>query len=438
MTDFSRRGFLTGVAGASAAGWAAGLTSPQRAGASMVASPSSSDAKGNDGADAGQDAGRQESDTSAPLADQIEPFDGEHQAGVSTPVQSSLNLVAFDLNDDVSPRQFVNLMRLWTTDARALCTGESPRGSLEPELADAPANLTISCGFGEPLFAKLGLEKEKPDWLRDIKYFDRDKLDPQWGQTDLVLQICCDDKLTAAHALRHMVRSGSRYAHVVWLQQGFQNTPGLRAEKQTPRNLFGQKDGTVNPRTSEDFAQQVWIDDGPQWQRGGTALVARRIRMNMETWEEADRPTRETAIGRDLPEGAPLSGGDEFTPVDFDKRDKYGLPAVDRNSHIARAQPPKDHPEQRILRRAYNYDLPPDPHTPDQLSNSGLIFLAYQKDPTKQFEPIQSRLDEADFLNEWITHIGSAVYVLPPGTQAAKDGGKRDTFWAESLIGALR
>ena len=214
MTDFSRRGFLTGVAGASAAGWAAGLTSSQRAGASMVASPSSSDAKGNDGADAGQDAGRQESDTSAPLADQIEPFDGEHQAGVSTPVQSSLNLVAFDLNDDVSPRQFVNLMLLWTTDARALCTGESPRGSLEPELADAPANLTISCGFGEPLFAKLGLEKEKPDWLRDIKHFDRDKLDPQWGQTDLVLQICCDDKLTAAHALRHMVRSGSRYAHV--------------------------------------------------------------------------------------------------------------------------------------------------------------------------------------------------------------------------------
>lgn len=421
MTGFSRRGFLSGVAGVSALAFARNAS---------AAEPESEKAQG----------GRQEAYEARPLAEQKVPFDGEHQAGVETPVQSRLNLVGLDLKDGVTPEEFVLLIRLWTEDARALCSGKTPAGSLEPELADAPANLTISCGFGEPLFEKLGISDKKPAWLRDIRAYDKDELDPQWGQTDLVLQICSDDGITIAHALRHMVQAGSEYTTVKWLQQGFQNTPGLRAEEQTPRNLFGQKDGTINPRESEEFADQVWIDDGPEWLRGGTAMVVRRIHMNIDTWEEADRATRENAIGRDLPEGAPLSGGDEFTPADYDKRDQYGLPAIDKNSHMARATAPDGHPEQKLLRRVYSYDLPTAGGTTgtDELSNSGLVFVCFQKDPTQQFEPIQARLDEADLLNEWITHIGSAVYAFPRGTTNPADGGKGDTYWAEALLKGLK
>ena len=96
---------------------------------------------------------------------------------------------------------------------------------------------------------------------------------------------------------------------------------------------------------------------------------------------------------------------------------------------MARATAPKGHPEQKILRRPYNYELPPDGKD-GQLSNIGQIFICYQQDPTKQFEPIQARLDEADLLNEWLTHIGSAMYFCPPGTKGS-DG--KETWWAESL-----
>lgn len=359
----------------------------------------------------------------APLADAIVPFDGEHQAGVQTPSQAHVNLVGFNLKDGAGQREARNLMRLWTEDARALCTAETPRGSLEPEMTQTPANLTVTCGWGESFFAKIGAQK--PEWLGDVRSYTRDKLRPEWGQTDVVLQICCDDQLTASHVLRHMVRSGASYADVAWVQQGFLNANGSLEDGETPRNVFGQKDGTVNPKTDADFVEQVWIEDGPF--KGGTAMVVRRIDMNMETWEEVDRNAREISIGRTLDNGAPLSGTEENDPVDLEARDKYGLKAIDPTSHVARAHPPADHPEQVILRRPYNFDLAPSPERPGELSNSGQIFICFQKNPREQFEPIQARLDEVDQLNTWITHVGSAMYYVVPGTQ----GG---TSWGENLL----
>lgn len=359
----------------------------------------------------------------APLADAIVPFDGEHQAGVQTPSQAHVNLVGFNLKDGAGQRGARNLMRLWTEDARALCTAETPRGSLEPEMTQTPANLTVTCGWGESFFAKIGAQK--PEWLGDVRSYTRDKLRPEWGQTDVVLQICCDDQLTASHVLRHMVRSGASYADVAWVQQGFLNANGSLEDGETPRNVFGQKDGTVNPKTDADFVEQVWIEDGPF--KGGTAMVVRRIDMNMETWEEVDRNAREISIGRTLDNGAPLSGTEENDPVDLEARDKYGLKAIDPTSHVARAHPPADHPEQVILRRPYNFDLAPSPERPGELSNSGQIFICFQKNPREQFEPIQARLDEVDQLNTWITHVGSAMYYVVPGTQ----GG---TSWGENLL----
>ena len=42
----------------------------------------------------------------------------------------------------------------------------------------------------------------------------------------------------------------------------------------------------------------------------------------------------------------------------------------------------------------------------------------------------QNSQDEADRLNEWITHIGSAVYYVPPGT-----GEGRDSYRGQSVLG---
>ena len=63
------------------------------------------------------------------------------------------------------------------------------------------------------------------------------------------------------------------------------------------------------------------------------------------------------------------------------------------------------------------------------------MLFRSQKDPTRQFTPVQARLDEADRLNEWITHIGSAVYWIPPGT--SPDGRDRGSYWGAGLFDAL-
>ena len=354
-------------------------------------------------------------------------FDGPHQAGVATPAQAHLNLVGFNFHDDVDRDGVIRLMRSWSHDARALTAGQTPPGSLEPELVQAPANLTVTCGFGPRVFEIAGLQAQRPDWLAPIPEFQLDQLEEAWGQSDVVLQICSDDPLTVSHTTRHMVRTSPTYAAPVWMQQGFLHAAGTREEGQTPRNLFGQKDGTVNLTTDEEQLEHVWHDsEAPAWSQGGTAMVVRRIRMNMDTWEMLDRTSREESVGRTLDEGGPLSGGDEFAEPDFSATDEYGLPVIDAASHMARARPPADKPEQTMLRRSYNYDLPPV----DGLSNSGQVFICCQQNPDRQFTPVQARLDEQDRLNEWITHIGSAVYWLPPGTGSATG----EDYWGQGLL----
>lgn len=353
-------------------------------------------------------------------------FDGARQAGIATPTQANLNLVGFNLKDGVTADGIRNLMRLWTEDARELTAGRNPLSSLEPEMVERPANLTITCGFGERVF-DIAAPDAKPQWLHPIEKMPREQLSDDWAQTDLVLQICSDDAVVCAWAMRHMTRAGMDYVRTVWAQQGFMNAYGSIPEGHTPRNLFGQVDGTVNPRSDDEFADQVFTDDG------ASSLVVRRIAMDLDDWERLDRASREQAVGRRLSDGAPLTGDNEFDAPDLDERDEYGLPVIDKNSHMARAMPPADHPEQKFLRRPYNYSLPPEPGS-EQLSNAGLVFLAYQQDPDVQFTPVLRRLLEADRLNEWTTHIGSALYWIPPGTAEPGSGEDRDAFWGETVL----
>ncbi|NLZ57325.1 MAG: Dyp-type peroxidase, partial [Corynebacterium sp.] len=353
--------------------------------------------------------------------------------GIATPQQASLNLVAFTVRPGVDRDGIIRLMRLWTEDARALCHGQTPLGSLEPEMAVSPSNLTITCGFGSRLFDIAGIVDQRPEWLHPIPAFDRDQLDDRWGEADLVLQVCSDDPMTLSHATRHMIRAGVDYVSTRWFQSGFLNANGAREKDATPRNLFGQKDGTVNPRTEEEIQEAAWIDEGPVWAQQGTAMVVRRIAMNLDTWEILDRTSREVSVGRTLDTGAPLTGTDEFDEPDYSATDSYGLPIIDPVSHMARSKPAEGHPEQVILRRVYAYDLEPDP-TSEELSNSGMVFICFQKNPDLQFTPIQKRLDEGDRLNQWITHIGSAVFFIPPGTDPGDPD--RDTFWGAGLLQA--
>ncbi|MCQ9371222.1 Dyp-type peroxidase [Corynebacterium sp. 35RC1] len=408
----TRRAFLAATAVTATAATAACQADTQPSGAAAEGAPGSSGAQGTLG--------------TATVA-----FDDVHQAGIATPPQAHCEILGLNLRAGVDRAAVTRLLRLWTEDARELTQGRNPVGSLEPEMVSTPANLTITCGVGQRFFSIIGKQEERPEWLADLPEFSLDQLSAEYGQTDLMLQICGDDPLYVAFASRHMVRSGVSYAQVAWVQQGFLNAHGVLEPGQTPRNLFGQKDGTVNPRSDIEFDEQVWIaNEGPLWLRGGTAMVLRRIAMNLDTWEMLDRASRENAVGRTLDTGAPLGGSDEFDQANFDARDEHGLPVIDPRSHMALAAPPGGQPEQRMRRRAYNYFQPPVPGS-EQLSNAGLLFACFQKDPRTSFIPIQRRLDQSDRLNEWITHVGSAVYAIFPGVGQTQG---QDRFWGQRLL----
>lgn len=369
---------------------------------------------------------KQEEPEKPPLQTATVPFDGANQAGIETPAQANLWLVSFDVKKDVGRERMRNLMRVWTDDARRMTSGQASRTDLEPELMVAPANLTITVGFGENFFTIIDKESEKPDWLADLPEYGNDELKPEWSGGDLCLQICADDPVMVSHAARMMTRNSAPYLDVRWVQTGFQHAQGSLQEGETPRNLFGQKDGTINPHTRDEFAKQVWIDSGPDWLRGGSAMVVRRIEMDLPGWDVLDRESRTVITGREIGSGAPVGGKDEFETVDLSKTDEYGLPLTDPHSHVALAMPPKEYPNQKLLRRVYNYDLPPESDGKFD-TNTGLVFICYQKNPLEQFHPIQERLAENDRMNQWIFHIGSAVFVMPRGTS-------EDEYWAQDLL----
>lgn len=342
------------------------------------------------------------------------PFYGTHQAGIVTPAQSHTQYIGVDLVDPTNVRALAGVLNLWTQDASRLTQAQPSLSDTEPELATLPSNLTVTVGVGDRIFRAPSLARLRPSWLAPLPAFSIDKLDPRWGQTDLVLHIGSDDPMSLAHAARMLTAPVRRSVRVRWVQRGFRNSPGMAPG--TMRNLFGQVDGTVQP-ASEQFDTLLWDDGRDQpWMAGGTSLVLRRIAMNMDTWESVDRRGRELSTGRTLDTGAPLTGSNEFDAPDFTAT-RGGIPVIPASSHIARSH--RLNENEQFLRRAYNYDEPPEASSPDT-SNSGLIFAAYQRDPVLQYLPVQQRLAEHDDLNEWTTPIGSAVYAMLPGASESK------------------
>ncbi|MDT5248007.1 MAG: deferrochelatase/peroxidase EfeB, partial [Mycobacterium sp.] len=156
-----------------------------------------------------------------------------------------------------------------------------------------------------------------------------------------------------------------------------------------------------------------WIKGGDQpWLEGGTYQVVRKIRMLMETWDTDRVGNQQRIFGRHKENGAPLTGSAEFDTPDFAARDTAGNLVIDPLSHVALAA--HEHNDGvMIRRRSYNYTDGLDPN--GQL-NAGLLFLSYQNDP-RHFMTIQNRLGAHDLLNEYVRHIGSAIFAIPPAPE---------------------
>ncbi|MGY4911825.1 Dyp-type peroxidase [Micromonospora aurantiaca (nom. illeg.)] len=345
----------------------------------------------------------------AQVGDAVEPFHGARQSGVTTDPQAHAAFVAFTLRPGTDRAALGRMLRLLSDDAARLTQGRPALADTEPELSVLPARLTVTFGFGPGLYAAAGLDDRRPASVAELPAFGIDRLQPRWSGGDLLLQICADDPLTVAHAQRVLVKDSRPFAVVRWVQQGFRRAAGAEPGR-TQRNLFGQLDGTANPKPGTPADTAVWVTDGPDWLRDSTTLVVRRISMNLETWDLLGRADRELAVGRRLDTGAPLTGRAEHDEPDFAALGPDGLTVIPDFSHLTRAHVTDD--RQKILRRPYNYDGVP---TPEGDADSGLVFASYQADIAAQFLPIQRRLAERDLLNEWTTPIGSAVFAVPPG-----------------------
>jgi deferrochelatase/peroxidase EfeB len=179
---------------------------------------------------------------------------------------------------------------------------------------------------------------------------------------------------------------------------------------------MGFKDGTNNLRAEDTSAinEQVWVapTTDQEWMHGGTYLVARRIRMRIESWDRTSLDEQEQVFGRRRTTGAPLNGDKEFDEVDLSAKSSGGAPVIPPASHI-RLAAPATNGGVAMLRRGYSFTDGIDPVTGEL--DAGLFFIAFQSDPRTSFIAVQRRLASADALNEYIRHTGSAIFACPPG-----------------------
>ncbi len=152
--------------------------------------------------------------------------------------------------------------------------------------------------------------------------------------------------------------------------------------------------------------------------RIGSYLDARKLRMFIENWDRDYLADQENVIGRSKVAGAPLSGGTEFTTPDFAADGADGLPAIPAHAHIRLASY-ENNGGTRILRRGHSYTDGIDPVAGTLVG--GLFFIAFMKNPS-QFIKLQNSL-AADALNEYVQHVGSAIFACPPGLSPGQHWG---------------
>jgi deferrochelatase/peroxidase EfeB len=373
---------------------------------------------------------------SLPEPDQAdrEPFYGPHQGGITTPMQEQLYFAAFDLaagkREDV-----VALLQAWTKAAARLTAGLPAEAGVQSAQAPAldsgealglkPSRLTLTFGFGPDFFSldgkdRYGIAGSRPAALVNLPRFAGDQLVAGQSGGAICIQACANDAQVAFHAVRQLARIAYGAANLKWVQSGFSSAPKTQG---TPRNLMGFKDGTMNP-VAAAVAPAVWAGaEGPAWMQNGSYMVARRIRIALEHWDRMNVAFQEQTFGRHKISGAPLGGKGEFDVPDFNATDADGNYIIPDNAHV-RLAAAANNDGAAILRRSYSYndganftaERWPPWHQGIEY-DSGLFFQAYQKDPRTGFIKLFDKMSKIDALNQFATHVGSAVFACPPGVR---------------------
>ncbi|MFD2728763.1 iron uptake transporter deferrochelatase/peroxidase subunit [Enterococcus camelliae] len=344
---------------------------------------------------------------------QIISMFGKHQPGIITEQQTYCYLVAFELLTD-DKAELVSLLQDWTLFALKATKGiqvkDSSNDLLPPNdtgdsIGLGAQKLTLTIGYGATLFEKngvdrFGIKNRKPLFLKDIPKFAHDSLEDDYSDGDILFQSCSNDRQVAFHAIRNLIRIGSGKVQVKFLEDGFIKG----AKKETPRNLFGFKDGTCNADhdSQKGYKEVVWAEnDEPTWFQGGSYLGYRKIQMFLEVWDRSSLYDQENTFGRNKMSGAAFGRKKEFDEVILSKQPK--------DSHVYLAKKT----EQQIHRRAYSYQNGIQSKTGN--IDAGLLFISFMKDPFKQYVPMLKIMGEKDALNEYTKPIGNGLYACQKG-----------------------
>jgi deferrochelatase/peroxidase EfeB len=369
------------------------------------------------------------------------PFRGEKQQGILTPAQDNMYTAAFDVT--TTDRQaLISLLEDWTFAAEQMSAGDLVGGApdanaeLPPkdsgEVWGYPASgLTITFGFGATLFVdtdgkdRFGLKDKMPAILKEgVPKFANEALHADASDGDLLVQACANDPQVAVHAIRNLTRIAFGTAKLRWGQIGYGRTSSTSTQQETPRNLFGFKDGTNNIKSEDpqkELEKHLWVQSGDDpasdsWLAGGTYFIARKIHMYLEIWDRVSLAEQEDIIGRDKRYGAPQSVAEpntdeEFTPLDFAAQNAEGAPAIDARAHVAIVAP-EHNKGAKMLRRGYNFT---DGNDSLGRLDAGLFFISFVRDPRTNFYPILKTMAQKDLLTEYLQHRASALFAIPSG-----------------------
>ncbi|MGK7285697.1 iron uptake transporter deferrochelatase/peroxidase subunit [Buttiauxella agrestis] len=357
-----------------------------------------------------------------------QPFYGVHQAGVLTPQQAAMMLVAFDvLASDKADLE--RLFKLLTARFDFLTTGgpapDTPNPRMPPMDSGIlgaeiyPDNLTITLATGTSLFdERFGLQGQKPAKLQKMERFANDSLDASLCHGDLLLQICANTADTVIHALRDIIKHTPDLLSVRWKREGFISNHAARSRgKETPINLLGFKDGTANPNSEDKplMDEVVWVTENqqePAWTVGGSYQAVRIIQFHVESWDRTPLKEQQTIFGRDKHSGAPLGMKNEHDEPDYAADPDGNVIALD--AHIRLANPrTKETQSNLMMRRGYSYSL--------GVSKSGnwiwgCCLSASSMILEKGFLAVQQRLN-GEALEEYVKPIGGGYFFVMPGAR---------------------
>lgn len=385
--------------------------------------------------------------------DKAEPFWGEHQGGIVTKPQHFTYFAAFDLvttrRDDV-----IKLLKAWTAASARMAEGETaqpledglklavvptatgvPKGDDSYEAPDpgmmaadtgesigmSPSRLTITFGFGAGLFVKdgkdrFGLASRRPAALVDMPDFGPiDQMVEEQTGGDLSIQACAEDPQVAFHAVRQLARIAEGVARIRWVQTGYRVNKG-------DRHLLGFSAEEKDPTMNAPEANSIWVgDDGPDWMRGGSYVVGRRVRFALEHWDHMPLAYQGKAIGEVKHPGAMMKKPDTTSTDNVIEDDSPG--------HLEVVAPGRD----TILRRSYSYNdgvnLTAERWPPWRQGleyDAGMFFICYQRDPRTGFIEVFGMMAKNDSkLNQFWTHVGGGLFACPRGAEKGEYIGQR-------------